>query len=734
MNIHDLSGGRVRFFASTLESYGSAYLITTGPRNLDDLMRGLSTLLPGPFRLLSLDQELPAYRGVLILKEALEAGQTVILGCTSVTHLGMRLFYDLSLFRKLSSGETMFFAHHVALGPRPDGPVLGKAVVLHQLKQEAPGNCQLDNIRREINYIPLWGDDAALLEDRGRSLSGEPVFTIGMKLTMRDLCLLHERDPLEGEPKARPHRSTVQEICSDPTKTLSWTELRVLIMNPLDLELPVALFNQKQLTEEQFYCYLDAKELLKQVDDSQVEAPSGRKIYASVYDATWAVMSSPILHQFFRGQLNSEWILQCSLFRSSNSEEAPDNRTLIWRLQQTSAFLQELRSNQQRYLGGTVDDDSLLVIAQHFGLPTHLLDFTRSVGVAAFFATKSQEKNESPIGAIYCLNTNDDVVFVVGGANQGGSAETKAGVGANERLCLGRLGEPLGIDIEDLAGIHFGDLRVLIPKLPQQEDRIGRQKGVFIEHCDPRHLKEARITVYYFRQQPGVTYEDPRAGIDKKTLLPDDTGLTQLARTIEDRFQSPDSITLDPTLVSVVMSRPTIIGSMGSLLELQVHFGRQLLEKLGGRLRELGGQQSVAEIQKILLDYFEACRIHARLGEEAPGWKNEKPFGGMFLSAALGQATLRLARWADVNETVFANTLANEVEGLRVLFYGGHQPLKPVLEPKNLRERIALTCGYYLSGWEHLRYVGGFEARDLTWKAEGLLKLGQKESGGLSEV
>ncbi len=573
--------------------------------------------------------------------------------------------------------------------------------------------------------MPSWGYQ----KGGGERLS---VFSVGMKLTMRDLCLLHERDPQEGEATARPHRSNIEEILGDRTKTISWTELRSLIMAPLALEIPDALFNRKQLTEEQFDCYLDTKELLEQAENGRVKEPNGQEIYASIYDAVWAVSSYQIPYQFFRGQWSSEWPLQCTLFRSTIPDQAPDNRTLIWRLQQTSAFLQELRANQQRYLGGTVDDDSLLAIAQHFGMPTHLVDFTRSVCVAAFFATvynaeKSREQSEGAIGAIYCLKTNDDVLLVFGGANQGGGDEAKEG--SNERLRLGHLGEPLGIEIEDLAGIHFGDLRVLTPKLPQQENRIGRQQGVFVENCDPRHLKDARMHVYYFLQQPGVVFEDPRAGIDKKTLLPDDTDLTQLAHIITERFSSPDAIAIDPTLVSVVMSHPTIIGSMGSLLNVQVHDGGRLLEQVGARLQELGGQELVAEIREILIDYFEACRMHARLGEEAPAWKNEEPFGGIFLSAALGQATLRLARWASVNETAFANTLVNELEGASGLpFAEGYPRKEPVLEPKNLRERIALACGYYLSGWEHLRYVGGFRARNLTWKAEKLLRQDQRES------
>jgi hypothetical protein len=304
------------------------------------------------------------------------------------------------------------------------------------------------------------------------------------------------------------------------------------------------------------------------------------------------------------------------------------------------------------------------------------------------------------------------------------NVEVKEGV--NEQLPMEYLIEPFKFKIEDLAGIHFGNLRVLTPRLPTKENRIERQKGVFVENYDPRHLKDARMTVYYFQQQPGVVFEDPLNGIDKKTLLPDDTGLTQLARTIKERFSSPDSFALDPTLSSVVMSHPTIVGSVGGRLINQVDYGGNFLEHLGMQLQLIDGQKSLSEIRKIILDYFEACWMHARIGERIPSWKNDKPFGGYYMSEAMGQATLHLARWAGLNEKIFANTIVNELNGAPSIF-SDDIALKPVLEPKDLRDAISLSCGYYLAGWEHLRYVNGKQADHLTHKAKKLLERWKKK-------
>jgi hypothetical protein len=690
----------VRFIVSQVELHGSVYLYAASLTNMDDLIRGFSTVFPGTCRCFRLEGEVLGPPGGALITEALQAGETVIFGCTR--HAALVDFWD------------------VVKDKHP-----AKALGLIHPTAEPPADSRWDDLR-ESNYYCLGDDVAAALEERGRSVAGD-VHPIGttLILTMRDLCFLHERDRQDGSAASGPHRTDVGEILKDRARPISWTELMLLIRAPLSPDVPPLLLQRRQMTEEQFYCYLNAKKLVNETESRMVQAPNGQKVYANVYDAVWALASDYTPYDYFRGQRNSEWTLQCTLFRPTAGDHPPDSRTLMWRLQQSSAFLEELRPNQQRYLGGIVDDDSLLAIAQHFGMPTHLVDFTRSMRIAAFFATlgnAKQEGGEVTIGAIYCLRSNDDVTFVVGGANDGAIA--KATEGVNQRLGLARLGEPLGIKIEDLAGIHFGDLREITPKIPDEENRIRRQQGVFIENCDPRHLKEARMTVYYFRQQPGVVFEDPLAGIDRKTLLPDNTGLAQLADSIKKRFPSPEAIPLDPKLASLVMPHATIIGSMGSLLRVQVDHGARFLGWLRAQLDELGGDAVVAEIREIFVAYFEACRQHARLGEEAPAWKNEEPFGGDMLSPALGQAALRLARWAGVNQTEFANTLWNELEGAaRLFFINGHPRQKPVLEPKNSRERIALACGYYLSGWEHLRNVGGFRARNLTWKAEELLNL-----------
>lgn len=53
------------------------------------------------------------------------------------------------------------------------------------------------------------------------------------------------------------------------------------------------------------------------------------------------------------------------------------------------------------------DMDTVLAIAQHYGIPTTLIDFTTSPGVAGYFAAANAATDNSELGCIYCLNTKD---------------------------------------------------------------------------------------------------------------------------------------------------------------------------------------------------------------------------------------------------------------------------------------------------------------------------------------
>jgi hypothetical protein len=101
-------------------------------------------------------------------------------------------------------------------------------------------------------------------------------------------------------------------------------------------------------------------------------------------------------YDWFRGQAH-EWPLCPTLNRQD--EESRNNALL--RLARFGNWVQSVP--EARYLDS---DEAILAVAQHYGLPTHFLDFTASPRVAVFFAT-----HEPPAGAeqgfVLCLNTAD---------------------------------------------------------------------------------------------------------------------------------------------------------------------------------------------------------------------------------------------------------------------------------------------------------------------------------------
>ena len=98
-------------------------------------------------------------------------------------------------------------------------------------------------------------------------------------------------------------------------------------------------------------------------------------------------------------------------------------QALNWRVQSTGARL----SNQQEldfadeklkrlfsyFHGSTIlkkykdDIDWFFAVAQHYGLPTHYIDFSKSCEVAMFFATNSNSNKVGSDSTIICLNKND---------------------------------------------------------------------------------------------------------------------------------------------------------------------------------------------------------------------------------------------------------------------------------------------------------------------------------------
>lgn len=103
---------------------------------------------------------------------------------------------------------------------------------------------------------------------------------------------------------------------------------------------------------------------------------------------------------YYRGQANRDWKIECSLFR----------RNL---LKKEDQMLQEIINRRPKdffYCNNNLDK---LVLLQHYGIPTRLLDITLNPLVALFFAC-DDEKEKNTDGAVYIFEEGFEFDFTSG--------------------------------------------------------------------------------------------------------------------------------------------------------------------------------------------------------------------------------------------------------------------------------------------------------------------------------
>ncbi len=101
---------------------------------------------------------------------------------------------------------------------------------------------------------------------------------------------------------------------------------------------------------------------------------------------------------FFRGQVNASWKVVSSLARRQHSEMDDDYYKRIMRFFEFCKMTPELS-----HLMNSEHADETFSIMQHYGIPTHYIDFTRDPGIAAFFATDGENIAQGQYSSIICL-------------------------------------------------------------------------------------------------------------------------------------------------------------------------------------------------------------------------------------------------------------------------------------------------------------------------------------------
>lgn len=105
-------------------------------------------------------------------------------------------------------------------------------------------------------------------------------------------------------------------------------------------------------------------------------------------------------YDWFRGQ-KKEWLARPSIARIANDADQFEKAK-----RRQISFLRWVKRTPG--LEGLANDvDAVLAVAQHYGIPTSLLDFTTDPGVAGFFAAANPAGGANERGCIYCLSTVD---------------------------------------------------------------------------------------------------------------------------------------------------------------------------------------------------------------------------------------------------------------------------------------------------------------------------------------
>ena len=206
---------------------------------------------------------------------------------------------------------------------------------------------------------------------------------------------------------------------------------------------------------------------------------------------------------WFRGQEDLCWELTCSLERNGgNIKELP----LLRRFKQNA--LPQLRIRPD-------NEWEWLLVMQHHGLPTRLLDWTESPLVALYFALGGSQIDSNNDGCLWCLSPFD--------LNRAAIPDESSG----EVACLGE-DEHLDSYLPKQIQQQRQSLKPLAVIAPRNNARIQMQQGVFtVFHIDLTSLDADSENEFLWRliipgkAKQGLKKELTLLKINEFTLFPE---------------------------------------------------------------------------------------------------------------------------------------------------------------------------------------------------------------------